>query len=137
QKYEPNISGHRDWTATECPGNVLYADLPSIRRDVAAKLGGQPVATAPGAPVISAKPASGHGVSLSWTTPGNGGSAITGYSIYRSQKPGTETLLTNVGAVNAYTDPNAKRGRVYFYEVTARNSVGESARSNEASAKAG
>ena len=30
-----------------------------------------------------------------------------------------------------------KRGRVYSYEVTARNSVGESARSNEASAKAG
>jgi hypothetical protein len=33
------ISGHRDWAATLCPGGVLYADLPAIRRDVAAVLG--------------------------------------------------------------------------------------------------
>jgi hypothetical protein len=29
------ISGHRDWLATECPGNRLYPDLPSIRARVA------------------------------------------------------------------------------------------------------
>jgi hypothetical protein len=26
-----NISGHRDWAATECPGGTLYARLPAIR----------------------------------------------------------------------------------------------------------
>ena len=31
-----NISGHRDWAATECPGGTLYARLPAIRDAVAA-----------------------------------------------------------------------------------------------------
>lgn len=33
------ISGHRDWTATECPGERLYSQLPAIRDAVAAKMG--------------------------------------------------------------------------------------------------
>lgn len=39
------ISGHRDWLATECPGERLYDDLPAIRDAVAAQMGG---GTAPG-----------------------------------------------------------------------------------------
>lgn len=31
----PNIPGHRDWEATECPGAALYALLPSVRASVA------------------------------------------------------------------------------------------------------
>src|SRR5262249_1779150 len=31
----PNIAGHRDVAATECPGGVFYATLPTIRSDVA------------------------------------------------------------------------------------------------------
>ncbi len=30
----PRIAGHRDGDATECPGNVLYDELPAIRTDV-------------------------------------------------------------------------------------------------------
>ncbi len=29
------IAGHRDWGATECPGNAFYPDLPQLRQDVA------------------------------------------------------------------------------------------------------
>lgn len=36
------ISGHRDWTATECPGERLYAQLPDIRVNVAALMGPSP-----------------------------------------------------------------------------------------------
>ena len=32
----PNITGHRDYQATSCPGAVLNAQLPAIRSDVAA-----------------------------------------------------------------------------------------------------
>ena len=32
------ISGHRDWTSTECPGERLYAQLPAIRDAVAAQV---------------------------------------------------------------------------------------------------
>jgi hypothetical protein len=28
------IPGHRDWAATQCPGNTFYPQLPSLRRDV-------------------------------------------------------------------------------------------------------
>ncbi|MEV4318264.1 peptidoglycan recognition family protein [Actinocrispum sp. NPDC049592] len=27
----PSLSGHRDWAETECPGNLLYPQLPQIR----------------------------------------------------------------------------------------------------------
>ena len=30
----PRIAGHRDGDATDCPGNVLYGELPAIRRAV-------------------------------------------------------------------------------------------------------
>jgi hypothetical protein len=37
----PNaIQGHRDYYNTDCPGDVLYKMLPQLRKDVAAKLGG-------------------------------------------------------------------------------------------------
>lgn len=34
------IFGHRDFVATDCPGDVLYARLPQLRADVATALGG-------------------------------------------------------------------------------------------------
>jgi hypothetical protein len=34
------ISGHRDWMATECPGDQLFGQLPTIRSNVATKMGG-------------------------------------------------------------------------------------------------
>jgi hypothetical protein len=34
----PNIAGHRDVGATECPGSVFYSTLPTIRADVAARV---------------------------------------------------------------------------------------------------
>ena len=41
----PNIPGHRDWEATECPGGSLYALLPSIRASVAAAPAPSPTTT--------------------------------------------------------------------------------------------
>lgn len=38
-KTAPNISGHRDWSATACPGQNLYSVLPTIRQEVAARTG--------------------------------------------------------------------------------------------------
>lgn len=145
QKFTANISGHRDWEATDCPGTLLYGDLPSIRDAVAAQIAAgnpspspspSPVATVPGAPSLSAVPATSKGVQLTWAAPSNGGSAITGYRIYRSKSAGAETLLTSVGAVTGYRDSGTQRGRVYYYEVTAVNSAGEGSKSNEAAARA-
>jgi hypothetical protein len=34
----PTLAGHRDWAATECPGNIFYPTLPALRADVAAAM---------------------------------------------------------------------------------------------------
>ena len=59
----PNIAGHRDVNATECPGGTFYATLPTIRSDVAAQL-------APASPsfTLSASPTSRTVVRGSGTT---------------------------------------------------------------------
>lgn len=44
-----NISGHRDWAATECPGGTFYAQLPAIRE----ALTGAPPPTDTPAPIVS------------------------------------------------------------------------------------
>src|SRR3954454_14068584 len=48
----PNIAGHRDLAATECPGGAFYATLPTIRSDVAALI----AAAQPGCSVAAAPP---------------------------------------------------------------------------------
>ncbi|MBB3955922.1 fibronectin type III domain-containing protein [Novosphingobium sediminicola] len=53
----------------------------------------------------------------------NGGSAVTGYDIYRGTTVGAETLLaTNVSL--PYADNTVSTGNVYFYRVAARNVYG-------------
>jgi fibronectin type 3 domain-containing protein len=74
-------------------------------------------------------------VDLSWSPPSsNGGSNITGYSIYRGTAPGEGTLLATVGDVNNYTDTELTNGMTYHYTVSAVNAVGEGVRSVEVSA---
>jgi fibronectin type 3 domain-containing protein len=71
-------------------------------------------------------------VTLTWVAPSsNGGAAINGYNIYRGTASGSLSLLTNVGNVLTYTDSNLANGTRYYYQVTATNVAGESARSNE------
>lgn len=93
------------------------------------------VPTVPSAPQNLKATAGNAQVSLSWSAPSsNGGSAITSYAVYRGATSGGETLLTILGNVLAYTDTPVTNGLTYYYQVTAINSVGESSRSNEASA---
>jgi hypothetical protein len=86
--------------------------------------------TAPAAPIPSGT-AGNAAVSLSWTTPSDGGSPITGYNIYRGASSGGESLLTTVGVTNSYTDTTVTNGSSYYYEVAAVNSVGAGALSTE------
>ncbi|MFN2614053.1 MAG: fibronectin type III domain-containing protein [Actinomycetota bacterium] len=90
--------------------------------------------TAPSAPTLSGT-AGNASASLSWTTPSDGGHAITNYKVYRGTSSNAESLLTTLGTVNSYTDTSVTNGTTYYYEVTAVNDVGESARSNEVALK--
>src|SRR2546428_574936 len=92
-------------------------------------------ATPPSAPQNLQATGGNARVSLSWQAPSsNGGSAITYYKIYRSNSSGTEVYLTTRGNVTSYTDLAVTNGNTYFYKVSALNSIGESPKSNEASA---
>jgi hypothetical protein len=84
----PRIAGHRDGDATECPGNVLYGELPAIRKGVR-RLAPNPtratltlttpavVAEAPTTPESQATPESGSSAAPS-TTPGGPAQVLSG-----------------------------------------------------------
>lgn len=94
-----------------------------------------PVATpsAPGAPSLSVTGGSGN-VTLAWTTPPTGGSAITGYEIHRGLAPGAQTFYRSVGPSDGFLDTNVTGGTTYWYRVRALNAVGPGNFSNDAGA---
>jgi len=76
-----------------------------------------------------------HLVTLAWAAPtSDGGSAITGYKIYRGTSGGSETFLAIVGNTSSYTDAGLTAGQAYYYKVAAVNAAGEGAMSSEANA---
>ncbi|MEJ3743998.1 N-acetylmuramoyl-L-alanine amidase [Actinomycetes bacterium KLBMP 9797] len=59
------IFGHRDYNATQCPGDVLYARLPQLRTDVAALLNGT---TPPAWSTIIDNTSGGFAAGANWAT---------------------------------------------------------------------
>jgi hypothetical protein len=75
----------------------------------------------------------GGTVHLSWNPPmNNGGSPITSYVVYRGDSPGSGSFIAETPSTN-YADNNITTGNTYYYSVSAKNSIGESPRSNEVS----
>jgi fibronectin type 3 domain-containing protein len=87
---------------------------------------------------VIATPAKGKGITISWQAPAsNGGSAITGYRIYRGTSPGGEaTTPIQTVSGTSFKDGATTRGTTYYYVVRAVNSAGEGPASNESSATA-
>ncbi len=85
---------------------------------------------------LSATPGDGS-VSLSWTAPSNGGSAITDYTVQRRSPAGSGTYATVTDGVStgtSYLDSGRTNGTSYEYQVAAVNAVGTGAYSGAASA---
>lgn len=137
----PNISGHRDWASTQCPGDNFYAEIPPIREEVAIELasGGSTDTTAPAAPTNLAGVAGDARVALDWDD--NTEVDLADYNVYRSTEAPELAERTwmrlddGASATSAFTDTAVVNGTTYYYVVTALDSSGnESALSNEAAA---
>jgi fibronectin type 3 domain-containing protein len=96
-----------------------------------------PQAVAPSAPTGLVASGGNGQVTLSWVAPASdGGSAITGYNVYRGTTAGGESttpLATGVPGTT-FTDASVTNGTTYYYTVAAVNAVGVSPHSAEASA---
>jgi hypothetical protein len=128
----PNIAGHRDVNATECPGNAFYATLPTIRSDVAARIAAD---TTPPSPPTGLSTTAGDGaVSLDWSDSPE--PDLSGYRVYRRNPDGTwpsSPLATT--PTSGFVDNGVTNGTTYAYRVTAYDGGGnESSPSSIASA---
>jgi hypothetical protein len=103
----PNIAGHRDVNATECPGAVLYSDLPTIRSDVAAR-----IAAAHGATTTQTDRPAGYKI-LSGSVYGGRGSVSRLYS--------DDGQRLEISA--------AKSGSSYVSDIYASDSISQTQRS--------
>jgi hypothetical protein len=124
QKTFPNIAGHRDLNATECPGNVFYSSLPALRDAVAARIAGTPPDTTPPAPPsgLTAVP-DNRKVKLDWADNAEGD--LAGYRVYRRSSDGTWPSSPLASAtVSAFTNTGLKNGTTYTYRVTAYDGSG-------------
>jgi uncharacterized protein YkwD len=101
----------------------------------------QATAFVPGAPASVGTASGTKQVTVSWTPPvWNGGSAITGYNVYRGTAPGAESgtpLNASPLAASArnFVATGLTSGKVYYFTVKAINAVGTGSPS-EASGKA-
>ena len=94
-----------------------------------------PNPTAPSAPALVSATAGSSSITLTWSTPADGGSPITGYQVWRGTTSGGEAQLTPLGVQNTYVDSAVSSGTTYWYQVVALNAIGPSPKSNELSAK--
>jgi peptidoglycan/xylan/chitin deacetylase (PgdA/CDA1 family) len=128
--------GTYDWTPGDLDALAAYAVSKGVAVETIAQLvagAPPPPPSAPAAPALSATAGNGV-VNLSWSQPANGGSAITGYRLYRGASSGAETLYRTLPPQTAFRDVNVTNSQPLFYQVSAVNAIGEGDRSNEVAA---
>ena len=105
----------------------------------AASSGVTPV-TVPGVPASVATTAANTQVTVTWTAPANGGSAITGYQVQlgtTSGGPYSNTACATNSTTASCTATGLTTGTAYFFRVAAINAVGTGAYSAESMAVPG
>ena len=121
--FQPPLLSQRAWKSLLLTFALfLTCTFPSL----AFQFGGPPAA-----PTNLIATGADTSISLKWTA----SSSATGYTVKRATSTGGPyvTIAANVSTTN-YTDGSVTNGTVFYYVVSARNTYGESANSNEANA---
>ncbi len=123
-----NISGHRDWAPTECPGGTFYARLPAIR-DAAASW--SPDTTAPVITGIAVSPRR-RSATVQWATDEPSTSRV------RYRRLGTNTWVSSDRDASLTTSHETalaglRRHTTYRYQVMSADAAGNKATSVTAS----
>jgi hypothetical protein len=82
-------------------------------------------------PPTTSTPSTTSSATLTWNAVT--GAMVSGYKVYVGEAPRLYTRTINVDNVTSSTVNSLTRGRTYYFAVSAYNSVGESAPSNETS----
>ncbi|MDF0673202.1 MAG: fibronectin type III domain-containing protein [Nitrospira sp.] len=82
-------------------------------------------------PATQPPPSTTSSATLTWDAVT--GTPISGYKVYVGESPRLYTRTIDVGTVTSSTVNSLTVGRTYYFAVTAYNSAGESAQSNEVS----
>ncbi len=82
-------------------------------------------------PATSSPPSTTSTATLRWNAVT--GTTVSGYKVYVGEAPRLYTRTINVGTATSSTVSSLTVGRTYYFAVTAYNSAGESAPSNEVS----
>jgi hypothetical protein len=90
--------------------------------------------TVPGAPRLTVT-RNGSVSTLTWSQSEDGGSAITGYRVYRSASGPEQLIATLGGETWRYVDNSGDATTTYTYRVSATNAVGTSCGTNAAISK--
>ena len=100
------ISGHRDAGQTECPGNLVYAALPAIRRDVKAVIGGGKEDSDLSLAAEPRRATYGSDVTLSGRVTGPGGAGVVGGEValyVQSEGSWSSEAVVTTGADGSYS----------------------------------
>jgi len=120
----PDIAGHLDYFATECPGGTLYATLPALRANVAARITGEttaPIVTASG---VAKGAWCRRDVNITLTaTDEPGGSGVASISFTLDGVP--QTVLGVGVLVSVPAVPNGRHTLTYHATDAATNSCAD------------
>jgi probable HAF family extracellular repeat protein len=112
---------------------LAYGENTQLNQAHAFLLTPQPVLpTAPGG--LLAVPGNGQ-VQLSWSGSSDPGGASVTYAVFEGTSPGGENIRTWTGAATSATIAGLSNGTAYYFVVKAESIGGETAPSNEVSAK--
>jgi hypothetical protein len=133
--------------ATASQHGAPYPESVASKAAVARQSGGlrmfarfdPPAVSVPGNPRLNGAtvdPVTGY-VMVTWDAPDDGGSPITGYSLYRGTSPGAEVLYANLSpSRTSFMDTQVSAANTYYYYVTAANAAGTSEHCGEIASQA-